>query len=288
MAEILSPNTGAVIGYLTPDSSAQIGATLDGLEGAMADLAMADERRTILSRAIEALDRARQPLGAIIVAEVGKTPAEAADEVDYAISFLRHALTQISNGLPGEGERRLRVVPAGPVLAITPYNDPLAGIVRKIAPAIAAGCPIIVKPSGLGHLTARALFDALAGVAPVGAIAMVNHTDRDVLGRLIADPRFRVLSFTGSTPTGLAIAAQAGLKRLVLELGGNNPFLVLEGADLDRAAADAVARKTRAAGQACSAQNRIYVVAPLYKAFRDAFFDRLSTVTFGASDGGVS
>jgi acyl-CoA reductase-like NAD-dependent aldehyde dehydrogenase len=288
MAEILSPNTGAVIGYLTPDSSAHIGATLDGLSGAMADLAMPDARRAILSRAIEALDLARQPLGAIIVAEVGKTPAEAADEVDYGISFLRHALTQVPDGEPGEGERRLRVVPAGPVLAITPYNDPLAGIVRKIAPAIAAGCPVAVKPSALGHLTARALFDVLAGVAATGTIAMVNHTDRDVLGRLIADPRIRVLSFTGSTPTGLAIAAQAGLKRLVLELGGNNPFLVLDGADLDRAATDAVARKTRASGQACSAQNRIYVVAPLYQAFRDRFLDRLSAVTFGASDGGVS
>ena len=288
MTAIFSPNTGAVIGHLTPDSSAQIGTTLDGLPGAMSDLAIPDARRAILSGAIDALDRARQPLGSIIVAEVGKTPAEAADEVDYAISFLRHALTQVPDGVPGEAERRLRVVPAGPVLAITPYNDPLAGIVRKIAPAIAAGCPVVVKPSGLGHLTARALFDVLAGVAPTRAIAMVNHTDRDVLGRLIADPRFRVLSFTGSTPAGLAIAAQAGLKRLVLELGGNNPFLVLDGADLDRAATDAVARKTRAAGQACSAQNRIYVVAPLYQAFRDRFLDRLSAVTFGASDGGVS
>lgn len=288
MAEVISPNTGAVIGHWTPDSSARIGATLDGLSGAMADLALPDARRAILSGAIKALDLAREPLRAIVIAEVGKTPAEASDEVDYAIGFLRHALTQVPDAIPGKGERRLRVVPAGPVLAITPYNDPLAGILRKIAPAIAAGCPVVVKPSALSHLTARALFDALHGTVPAGAIAMVNHTDRDVLGRLIADPRFRVLSFTGSTPTGLAIAARAGLKRLVLELGGNNPFLVLDGADLDRAATDAVARKTRAAGQACSAQNRIYVVAPLYQAFRDAFLDRLSAVTFGASDGGVA
>jgi succinate-semialdehyde dehydrogenase/glutarate-semialdehyde dehydrogenase len=182
----------------------------------------------------------------------------------------------------------LRVVPAGPVLAITPYNDPLAGIVRKIAPALAAGCPIVVKPSSLGHLTARTLFDALAAADQAEVVTMVNTTDHKVLDKLVADSRFRVLSFTGSTPTGLAIAARAGLKRLALELGGNNPFLVLEGADLDQAADDAVARKTRAAGQACSAQNRIYVVAPLFKAFRKRFLDRLSEVTFGASVGGVA
>ena len=288
MVDIISPNTGAVLGQWTPDSSARIGAVLDGLPRAMAGVALPEMRLAVLSAAITALDRVREPLAAVIVAEVGKTPAEAADEVEYAQGFLRHALTQVPEATEGTGERRLRVVPAGPVLAITPYNDPMAGIVRKIAPAIAAGCPIVVKPSALGHLTARALFDSLENALPTGAVAMVNHTDRDVLDRLVSDPRFRVLSFTGSTPTGMALAARAGLKRLVLELGGNNPFLVLEGADLDRAAADAVARKTRAAGQACSAQNRIYVVASLFKAFRERFLDRLSGVTFGASDGGVS
>ena len=288
MVDIISPNTGMVIGQWSPDSLQHIGTVLDGLPAAMAALAATNTRRAFLSAAAMTLEKAKAGLAAVILEEVGKTPAEAADEVDYAISFLRHALTQVQDGHPSEGERRLRVVAAGPVLAITPYNDPLAGIVRKIAPAIAAGCPVVVKPSALGHLTARALFDALAGLAPAGAVAMINHTDRDVLGRLIADPRFRVISFTGSTPTGMAIAAQAGLKRLVLELGGNNPFLVLDGADLDRAAADAIARKTRAAGQACSAQNRIYVVGPLYQAFRARFLDRLSAMTFGASDSGVA
>jgi succinate-semialdehyde dehydrogenase/glutarate-semialdehyde dehydrogenase len=288
MAVIISPNTGAVIDQWTPDTGARIEAVLDGLPRAMAELASPETRRAILSAAITAVDRAREPLAEIIVAEVGKTPLEAADEVDYAQGFLRHALTQVPVATQGSGERRLRIVPAGPVLAITPYNDPLAGIVRKIAPAIAAGCPVVVKPSALGHMTAQTLFDALSGAVPTGLVSMVNHTDRDVLDRLVADLRFRVLSFTGSTPTGLAIATRARLKRLVLELGGNNPLLVLEGADLDRAAADAVARKTRAAGQACSAQNRIYVVASLFNAFRTRFLDRLSAVTFGASDGGVT
>jgi len=288
MVDIISSNTAAIIGQWTPDSGARISALLEGLPTAMAGLALPETRRSILSAAIVALDQARDRLAGVIVAEVGKTPAEAADEVEYAQSFLRHALCQVPDATHGMGERQLRVVPVGPVLAITPYNDPLAGIVRKFAPAIAAGCPVVVKPSALGHLTACTLFDSLADAVPTGTLEMVNHTDRSVLETLVADPRFRMLSFTGSTPTGLALAARAGLKRLVLELGGNNPFFVLEGADLDRAAADAVARKIRAAGQACSAQNRIYVVASLFDAFRARFLDRLSTVTFGASDGGVA
>jgi succinate-semialdehyde dehydrogenase/glutarate-semialdehyde dehydrogenase len=287
MVDIISANTAAVIGQWTPDNVDRIDTLLNGLPGAMTMLSLPETRRASLSAAIVALDKARDSLAAAIVAEVGKTPAEAIDEVDYAQSFLRHALSQVLDAPQGVGERRLRVVPAGPVLAITPYNDPLAGIVRKFAPAIAVGCPVVVKPSALGHLTAQILFDSLAEVVPTCALAMVNHTDRNVLEKLVSDPRFRVLSFTGSTPTGLALAARAGLKRLVLELGGNNPFFVLEGADLDRAAADAVARKTRAAGQACSAQNRIYVVASLFNAFRTRFLDQLSAVTFGASDSGV-
>lgn len=287
MVNIISANTAAVIGQWTPDNVDRIDTLLNGLPGAMTMLSLPETRRAILSAAMVALDKARDPLAAAIVAEVGKTPAEAIDEVEYAQSFLRHALSQVLDAPQGMGERRLRVVPAGPVLAITPYNDPLAGIVRKFAPAIAVGCPVVVKPSALGHLTAQILFDSLAEAVPICALAMVNHTDRSVLEKLVSDPRFRVLSFTGSTPTGLALAARAGLKRLVLELGGNNPFFVLEGADLDRAAADAVARKTRAAGQACSAQNRIYVVASLFNAFRTRFLDQLSAVTFGASDSGV-
>ncbi len=290
MPDVISPNSGQIIGQWQPDSPTMIGAALDNLAPASAAIAAPADRIALLQSIAAKLDHHRADLAAIIIAEVGKTPAEAMDEVDYAISFLTCGATSVSEAEQpaASPDRRLRIVPAGPALAITPYNDPLAGIVRKIAPAIAAGCPVIVKPSALGHLTAMALFEAIAAVDQTRAATMVNHPDRDVLHRLIGDPRFRVLSFTGSTATGRVIAAGAGLKRLVLELGGNNPFLVLEGADLDLAVADAVARKIRAAGQACSAQNRIYVVASLFSAFRDRFLARLSAVTYGPSDAGVA
>jgi succinate-semialdehyde dehydrogenase/glutarate-semialdehyde dehydrogenase len=288
MPDIISANTGAAIGHWTPDSPARIAAVLDQLTSAMVVLSLPEARAVVLTALIAALDHSKDRLAEVIVAEVGKTPIEAADEVDYARGFVEHALKQVPLAAPQTGERRLRIVPAGPVLAITPYNDPLAGILRKVVPAIAAGCPVVVKPSALGQLTAQVLFEELGKAGLSGAVTLLNHTDRDVLGRLVADPVFRVLSFTGSTKTGIALASRAGLKRLVLELGGNNPFLVLDGADLDRAAADTVARKIRAAGQACSAQNRIYVVAPLFDAFRERFMDRLSAVTFGTSDADVA
>jgi len=289
MENVISPNTGQTIGHWHPDSPSRIDAALDNLVPAIAAIAAPADRIALLSAMAAKLNRQRADLATIITAEVGKTPTEAMDEVEYAIGFLDHAAAHLHplEEPATSPDHRLRIVPVGPALAITPYNDPLAGIVRKIAPAIAAGCPIIVKPSALGQLTAQSLFAAVAAVDRTGVARMVNTPDRDLLHRLISDPRFRVLSFTGSTPTGRVIAAGAGLKRLVLELGGNNPFLVLEGADLDRAATDAVARKTRAAGQACSAQNRIYVVASLFAAFRDRFLDRLSAVTYGASDAGA-
>ena len=293
MPEVISPNTGLPIGGWSPTPEAEIAARLSSLPRGLALLAGAPERRQRLERLAAAIAAEKDAFTALIVAEVGKTPAEAADEVDYAISFITFA-AEAADILETEterwGERVIKAVPQGAALLITPFNDPLAGITRKIAPAIACGCPAVVKPSSLSHLTAELLFACVARAGLDDVVGLVNHTDRAVLDRLVRDPVFRVLSFTGSTATGMALATAAAgsLKRLVLELGGNNPFLVVEGADVQRAAADAVARKLRAAGQACSAQNRIYVVESLYSAFRDALFERLSHVTFGASDSGVT
>lgn len=293
MPEIISPNTGCPIGDWTPTPETEIARVIGRLPEAGRALADVETRRSLLSSLADELVRRKAALTKIIVDEVGKTPEEAASEVDYATSFLtygasvaRHASEKSSRS----GGRGLRVVPAGPALLIAPFNDPLAGITRKIAPAIAAGCPAIVKPSSLGDMTARALFDAVAEAGLGNVLALVNHTDRGVLDRLVRAPELRVLSFTGSTETGMALASAAAgsLKRLVLELGGNNPFLVLEGADVDRTVTDAVARKLRAAGQACSAQNRIYVVASLFETFRERLLEVLRGVRYGASDQGVA
>jgi acyl-CoA reductase-like NAD-dependent aldehyde dehydrogenase len=293
MPEVISPNTGLPIGGWSPTPETQVAARLAGLPRGLAILADVRERRQGLERLAAAIAAKKDDFTSLIVAEVGKTPPEAADEVDYAISFISFAAEAagtLETATESRDGRVIKAVPQGPALLITPFNDPLAGITRKIAPAIACGCPAVVKPSSLSHLTAAMLFACIEKAGLGDFIGLVNHTDRTVLDRLVRDPVFRVLSFTGSTATGVALASAAAgsLKRLILELGGNNPFLVIEGADVNRAADDAVGRKLRAAGQACSAQNRIYVVESLHAAFREALYERLSEVTYGSSDSGVT
>jgi len=293
MPEVLSPNSGLPVGVWSPTPEAEIASRLASLPRGLAILADAKERSQKLENLAAVIAAERDELTSLIVAEVGKTPTEAADEVDYAISFITFAAKAadtLESLSERRGERVIKAVPAGPALLITSFNDPLAGITRKIAPALACGCPAIVKPSSLSHLTALKLFACVDKAGLGDVLSLANHTDLSVLDRLVRDPAFRVMSFTGSTSTGtkLAAAAAGSLKRLVLELGGNNPFLVIEGADVQRAAADALARKLRAAGQACSAQNRIYVVESLHAAFREALFAGLTQVTYGASDSGVT
>jgi succinate-semialdehyde dehydrogenase/glutarate-semialdehyde dehydrogenase len=293
MPEVISPNSGLPVGAWASTPEAEIAARLAALPRGFAILKDAQERRHRLEGLAAMIAAVKDEFTALIVAEVGKTPGEAADEVDYAVSFLTFAAKAadtLESMSERWGKRVIKAVPAGPALLITPFNDPLAGITRKIGPALACGCPAIVKPSSLSHLTAAKLFACIDKIGLGDVLGLANHTDRSVLNRLVRDPVFRVLSFTGSTVTGteLATVAAGSLKRLILELGGNNPFLVIEGADVQSAVVDAVARKLRAAGQACSAQNRIYVVESLHSAFRDALFARLSEVTYGASDSGVT
>jgi len=293
MPEVISPNSGLPVGDWLPTSEVEIAARLSSLPRGMEILADVKERRQRLENLAAVIAAEKGAFTSLIVAEVGKTPTEAADEVDYAISFITFAAESvdlIESLSEHRGQRVIKAVPAGPALLITPFNDPLAGIARKIAPALACGCPAIVKPSSLSHLTATKFFAGIEKSGLGDVLGLANHTDRSVIDRLVRDPVFRVLSFTGSTSAGMTLAAATAgsLKRLVLELGGNNPFLVVEGADVEHAVADAVARKLRAAGQACSAQNRIYVVESLHATFRDALFARLAAVTYGASDSGVT
>lgn len=292
MVDILSPNTGEVIGAWQPTSKRSIEAVMQSIVALPAALKESEQRQAWLNRLADRLVEHRSHLARIIRDEVGKTQAESDDEVDYAASFLRYgaSITGDVLGTQHNGERRLREVPAGPALLITPYNDPLAGITRKIAPAIAAGCPAVVKPSAQAQLTADALFALIESDELQDIVHMVNHTDHGVLQALVTSSVFRVLSFTGSTEVGAQLArlAAGSMKRLVLELGGNNPFFVLPGVDMPACVAAAVSRKTRAAGQACSAQNRIYVVDELFDVFKEQFMEALDTLSYGPSDQSVS
>ena len=251
-----------------------------------------DLRYQMLSDFRNRLLQNKATLAALVVDEVGKTPAEASGEVDYAAAFIDQALQAVDQGvLDADQIRRhiIRKVGVGPALLIAPYNDPLAGITRKVAPAIAAGCPVLVKPSRLGLLSAKAVMAHLEAIAPPGMAALVNIADTEAVQRLIGHDEVAIVSFTGSTDTGRKVAAAAGqgLTKSVLELGGNNAFLVDRGADPETAADDLVGRKIKAAGQACSSVNRAYVHADIAGRFLERLEARSIELRTGPSTSDV-
>lgn len=239
-------------------------------------------RADILRRAYDQLIADADRFARLIRLETGKPLEEAHGEVRYAAGFLRwfseeavrvYGRYQIA---PAGGVQHLiSRKPVGPCLLITPWNFPLAMLTRKVGPAIAAGCTMIVKPAELTPLTASA-FAALmsdAGVPP-GVLNLIPTTRaEDVVGALLADGRLKKVSFTGSTRIGRIILAGAAqnILRTSMELGGNAPFIVFEDADIKAAVAGAVQAKLRNAGQACTAANRFYVHSSVY----DEFIDRL-------------
>jgi succinate-semialdehyde dehydrogenase/glutarate-semialdehyde dehydrogenase len=175
--------------------------------------------------------------------------------------------------------------PVGPCLLITPWNFPLAMGTRKIGPAVAAGCTMVVKPAQQTPLTMLALAGIFeeAGL-PAGVLNLVTaSSSSSTMAPLIKDPRLRKMSFTGSTEVGRALMEQSaeGLLRLSMELGGNAPFLVFEDADLDAAVEGAVIAKMRNVGEACTAANRFHVAAPIADAFAQRLADRLGSMKVG-------
>ncbi len=287
---VICPNTGAVIGEIPLMTDGGIARELAAAARALPDLrdSMA-HRANVLNAAIRALDRAGQALTASIINEGGKLPSEAAAEVAYARSFLVHARTMLGQ-YPFETEvepgRFVRERPIGVALLVAPFNDPLAGLARKIGPAIAAGCPCLVKPASLGAMTARTFADALATEGLAGEIRFLFTNDHESIAALLDDPRVGLLSFTGSTTVGRLLAARAAAAgtAVVAELGGNNPFVILADADLDRAVTDLVARKTRAAGQACSSINRVFVERAVYADVKERLAAAAASFLTGPSD----
>jgi succinate-semialdehyde dehydrogenase/glutarate-semialdehyde dehydrogenase len=216
-------------------------------------------------------------LAAIMTAEQGKPLAEASGEIAYAASFIEwfaeEAKRVSGDTLPSPWEDRRIVVTKeaiGVCAAITPWNFPAAMITRKVGPALAAGCPIVVKPSEATPFTALALAElAQRAGLPQGLLNIVTGDARAIGGELCANPLVRKLSFTGSTAIGKLLMQQCAptVKKVSLELGGNAPFIVFDDADLDAAVQGALASKFRNAGQTCVCANRLYVQDGVYDAF---------------------
>jgi succinate-semialdehyde dehydrogenase/glutarate-semialdehyde dehydrogenase len=241
------------------------------------------ERGEILRRAFELITAQLEPLARLITRENGKALADARAEMTYAAEFFRwyseeavRNIGQVSRA-PSSGARILvQHKPAGVAVLITPWNFPAAMGTRKIAPALAAGCTVIVKPASETPLTMLALAPLLeeAGV-PAGVVNMLtSRRSSAVVGAMLQDPRVRVVSFTGSTETGRKLLG-AGAQYVLnprMELGGNAPFIVFEDADLEGAVAGAMIAKMRNMGEACTAANRFYV----HESLHDAFVERLA------------
>lgn len=291
---VRDPATGAVLTQVA-DATPEDGiAALDAADGAFASWAStpARVRAEILRRAFDLLQQRRDEAALLMTLEMGKPLPEAYDEVAYGGEFLRWysetaAHVQGRYGSNPEGTGRIIVTqhPVGPCFAITPWNFPLAMATRKIAPALAAGCTIVLKPSELTPLTTLYLTRIFqeAGL-PGGVLNVVTTTaSADVSSGVIADRRLRKLSFTGSTSVGVKLAQQAapGMLRTSMELGGNAPFIVFEDADLDKAVDAAMLAKFRNIGQACTAANRFIVHRSIVDEFVRRIAHRVSHLTVG-------
>ena len=284
-----SPNTGAVIAAVPDASQPEVAQALTRLTKGTAALAQDMAlRREVLERCLQALDGAREKLIALTMDEVGKTQAEASGEVPYAASFFetsQRLLDTFPFQQATQDGRQISCVPRGTGLLIAPYNDPIAGLTRKIGPCIAAGASALVKPSQLGVLCALELGRYFSAAGLDDYIAVLPLTQPEHVQKLIADRSIGTVSFTGSTSVGLKVAAcaAANAKAHIGEWGGTNPFVVFADADLDQAVSDLITRKVKAAGQACSAQNIVYAEAPIAAELGERVAASLGAVHFGAA-----
>ncbi|WP_149958052.1 aldehyde dehydrogenase family protein, partial [Zafaria cholistanensis] len=270
--DVQDPATGKVIATLASATSEDALAALDAAAGVQASWALSAPRvrAEILRRAFELVTARAEDFALLMTLEMGKPLAEARGEVAYGAEFLRwfseEAVRDYGRYLTTpEGKNKILVQrkPVGPCLLITPWNFPLAMATRKVGPAVAAGCTMVLKPAKLTPLTSQ-LFAAtmLEAGLPAGVLNVVSSNSASAIsGPLMQDARLRKVSFTGSTPVGKRLMKDAAdnVLRTSMELGGNAPFLVFEDADLDAAVAGAMAAKMRNMGEACTAANRFLV-----------------------------
>ncbi len=250
------------------------------------------ERHAIMLKWYDLLMAHQDDLARIMTSEQGKPFAEAKGEIAYGSSFVEWFAEEAKrvNGetLPQfDNNRRLMVIkqPIGVCAAITPWNFPLAMITRKVAPALAAGCTVVIKPAELTPLTALAAAElAVRAGIPAGVINVLTSSHSAAIGQVLCSSDVvRHLSFTGSTEVGRILMAQCAptVKKLSLELGGNAPFIVFDDADIDSAVDGAMASKYRNAGQTCVCANRIYVQDGVYDQFVEKFAAKVKTLTVG-------
>nr|MDT0662565.1 NAD-dependent succinate-semialdehyde dehydrogenase [Micromonospora sp. DSM 115978] len=292
--DVVDPATGRRVGSAAAAGPADVGRAVDAAAAALSNwrTTPARDRSRILRRTADLIRERTAAIATVLTAEQGKPLTEACDEVAYAASFF--------DWFAGEAERvygqvvpatraaeRILVLrqPVGVVAAITPWNFPAAMVARKVAAAMAAGCPSVVKPAEATPLTAALLLGAVRDAGcPPGVTNLVTAADPAVFSdKVFTDPRVRKISFTGSTEVGKHLIRRSAdqVKRLSLELGGHAPYLVFADADLTGAVEQIVASKFRNAGQTCVCANRIYVQRPVYREVVERLAGRVADLTVG-------
>jgi len=292
--DVTNPATDEVLISIANATAADAIAALDAAGAVQETWAAtpARERGEILRAVFEAIIDRAEDFATLMTLEMGKVYAESMGEVKYGAEFFRWFAEEavrihgrFTPSPAGTGRIVVTKQPVGPCYAITPWNFPLAMGTRKIGPALAAGCTMIVKPAQETPLTMMLLAKLIdeAGL-PKGVLSVLPSTNpREVTTALIEDGRLRKMSFTGSTGVGKALLKQASdaLLRTSMELGGNAPFVVFDDADVDAAVEGAMLAKMRNGGEACTAANRLYVANDLLDDFTDKFVKKMGELTIG-------
>ncbi|MCP2138353.1 succinate-semialdehyde dehydrogenase/glutarate-semialdehyde dehydrogenase [Rhizobium sp. SLBN-94] len=290
---VTNPSDGTLVSTVPKMGSAETRRAIEAAEQALGAwrALSGKERAAILRKWFELLMANQDDLGAIMTAEQGKPLSEAKGEIAYAASYIEwfgeEAKRVYGDTIPAPtSDKRIVVIkqPIGVCAAITPWNFPAAMITRKVGPALAAGCTIVIKPASQTPLSALALcvLAERAGV-PKGVLSCVTGSAGDIGRELTSNPIIRKLSFTGSTEIGKVLMAQcaATVKRTSMELGGNAPFIVFDDADIESAVKGAIASKYRNAGQTCVCANRFLVQDGIHDAFVKRFAEVVSALKVG-------
>jgi succinate-semialdehyde dehydrogenase/glutarate-semialdehyde dehydrogenase len=299
--DVLDPATGQVLTTVADGSVDDAIAAVDAAEGAAEAWAATPprERAEILRRAWELMTEQAEDLAKLVTLENGKALADAKGEVTYAAEFFRwyseeavRAVGQLMTAPSGANKIMVLEQPVGICVLVTPWNFPAAMATRKIGPALAAGCTVVLKPASDTPLTALAMARILdeAGV-PAGVVNVLPaRRSGAVVSAMLHDPRVRKLSFTGSTEVGRVLLKEAAdqVVNCSMELGGNAPFLVFDDADLDAAIEGAMVAKMRNGGEACTAANRFYVQSGIADEFSRRLAERMKALRMGPGlDDGV-
>ncbi len=298
--DVENPATREVIAHVADGDAADAAAAVTAADAALTHwrCTPARARSEILNRTFELMIRDREPLAELIMSENGKSRTDAISEITYAAEFFRWFAEEAVRsggdyGASPNGGARIVVThrPVGVAALVTPWNFPAAMATRKIAPALAAGCTVVLKPASETPITAIAVAHLLAEAGVPGGVVNVvpTTTPGDVVTAWMQDTRIRKISFTGSTGTGRVLLRQAA-DRIVnssMELGGNAPFIVTEDADLDAAVTGAMIAKFRNGGQACTAANRFYIHADIIDEFTARFGRAVEALTVGPATTGA-